>query len=1166
MNAMMFSPSRFRFFCRFATLLAAVAAGALWAAPSATWCGTKLNSLAVKDDGGNIVVLGMAGAYNNGANTKEKVFDGDVNTFFDPPSAGTAEDPSWAGLAFAEPVVVTRIRYYGRPSTLWNRMFGCFFQGANQADFSDAVTFHVAATTDGWTWDDKAKKGTWADFYVANPESLHGYKYLRLLGANGAYCGNPSEIEFYGVTAAALSAAFDGQTPTCSAANIISSFFINNHLTLGLAYTPAAPFYELQRKPAASDDSAYERVAYIPFCWDGYASDTVHGYLSFDEKPVYDFTTYRLRACGTTTQSPWYEVGTFKSYAMKGVTIGTTGSYKNVGNVNSYVFDGKVTTIFDPPSNGATGDWVGLDLGAEYQIAGIRAVARTVDADWVGRLNGMSVQVGEAVIPDPANRATCEFVNPVTVGTISGATRINTVEIMFPEPITTRYVRLKAKGGEWFNASEFEVVGTPHPKAAPVVTVTMADPESEYAVVTWTPLDESVIRTGTLVYRANGPEGPWTCLTTEPLSPTAMSYIDNTLLVGPRYYYAVAYRNTENGTDFDGVKSAPVRYRRGRRLDRNPTDETRLLSGFSVVCNAELWTAGKGFADLAFDGATGTCPDMKEAANQYIGLNMGGSYGLTAVRAYPRSNFTDRLNNAVAFGSNDTSNWAAGATPISEAIRCSSMAWCTAVGTSDAEYRYLLLGKNPYCNAAEIQFYGWSHADAQQIATAPINLTLTPTAGGTVVAWEEGGVGSTYDVRRQTNDGEWTTIASNLSACTYTDADAVYDGTRYSYRIVVHGANGVVIPSPVISSIPYVPGNGTGLYGVYYSNFAHAYNPDEAVCGERIDPQIDFNWGDKSGPYADVIDNFRVVWTGKIIIPFDGTYTFSINHDDGARLIIDDTIVVNKWDAAVPSATSTTDGNVALTAGEHAIRLDHNEGGGSARCILSWGGCVEPAVVPSTQLIPEKVVVDTVPAPWLGTRSLQAHSLGLTTFNPDGSITISHGGYDTWNDEEGFRYLWREIKGSFICTVKIDFSGANPESADTRGLLMVRNELAKGSPMMMALQYWRTGGSYDGKIRPGSSADNVAISNMCTTAKPLSSSVSRLRICRKDNTFSLAIQEGGEGTWIEIATWEDEDGVFNETLLIGPAVGSKGTNPLSAVTFSEFDLKPIRPPMVIIVR
>lgn len=110
--------------------------------------------------------------------------------------------------------------------------------------------------------------------------------------------------------------------------------------------------------------------------------------------------------------------------------------------------------------------------------------------------------------------------------------------------------------------------------------------------------------------------------------------------------------------------------------------------------------------------------------------------------------------------------------------------------------------------------------------------------------------------------------------------------------------------------------------------------------------------------------------------------------------------------------------------------------------------------------------------------------------------------------------------------------------------------------MLMALQY-RTGqGTYDGKIRPGSSADNVAIRNVLTksgTFENVNCRVSRLRLGRKDNTFTVAIQEGAEGSWTEIGTWVDEDGVFNETLLIGPATGSKSTNPLSAVTITVKD-------------
>jgi beta-xylosidase len=47
---------------------------------------------------------------------------------------------------------------------------------------------------------------------------------------------------------------------------------------------------------------------------------------------------------------------------LHGTTIGTPGSWSNVGNTISNVFDYNINTFFDAPD--VTGDWVGLDFGA----------------------------------------------------------------------------------------------------------------------------------------------------------------------------------------------------------------------------------------------------------------------------------------------------------------------------------------------------------------------------------------------------------------------------------------------------------------------------------------------------------------------------------------------------------------------------------------------------------------------------------------------------------------------------------------------------------------------------------------------------------------------------------------------------------------------------------
>src|SRR4030095_15112100 len=83
--------------------------------------------------------------------------------------------------------VVNRIRYSPRNSSNnWvGRMVGGRFQGANAADFSDAVTlFTVSATP------------TFNAYTTVMINNSMPFRYLRYLSPNGGYC-NVSEVEFY---------------------------------------------------------------------------------------------------------------------------------------------------------------------------------------------------------------------------------------------------------------------------------------------------------------------------------------------------------------------------------------------------------------------------------------------------------------------------------------------------------------------------------------------------------------------------------------------------------------------------------------------------------------------------------------------------------------------------------------------------------------------------------------------------------------------------------------------------------------------------------------------------------------------------------------------------------------------------------------------------------
>jgi uncharacterized protein YraI len=115
----------------------------------------------------------------------------------------------------------------------------------------------------------------------------------------------------------------------------------------------------------------------------------------------------------------------------------------------------------------------------------------------------------------------------------------------------------------------------------------------------------------------------------------------------------------------------------------------------------------------------------------------------------------------------------------------------------------------------------------------------------------------------------------------------------------------------------------------------------------REEDAINHDWG--SGSPDPLLfpggDNFSARWTRTVNFPA-GTYRFTATTDDGMRVWVDDRQVINSW---ADSQVHTITGDIALTAGDHAIRVEYYEAGGQAVAKLNWapiGGPVTQPPVP----------------------------------------------------------------------------------------------------------------------------------------------------------------------------------------------------------------------------
>jgi hypothetical protein len=131
---------------------------------------------------------------------------------------------------------------------------------------------------------------------------------------------------------------------------------------------------------------------------------------------------------------------------------------------------------------------------------------------------------------------------------------------------------------------------------------------------------------------------------------------------------------------------------------------------------------------------------------------------------------------------------------------------------------------------------------------------------------------------------------------------------------------------------PPPPPNGcptiTAWKGEYWNNQNLFGNP--VLC--RDDGSVNFDWGD-GGPGGGVPnDHFSARWTRNWNFTA-GRYRFHLSGDDGIRLWVDNTLIIDQWkDQSRTEYTTERE----LTGGNHSLKVEYYENGGDANVALWW--------------------------------------------------------------------------------------------------------------------------------------------------------------------------------------------------------------------------------------
>lgn len=314
---------------------------------------------------------------------------------------------------------------------------------------------------------------------------------------------------------------------------------------------------------------------------------------------------------------------------------------------------------------------------------------------------------------------------------------------------------------------------------------------------------------------------------------------------------------------------------------------------------------------------------------------------------------------------------------------------------SNVEYFYLVRGVNSQGGSSPTNEAATKTLNDMLPPTAPSNLVVLKTTETSVtLAWNESqdNVGvNKYDIY---NEGKKTLVTSETSiVVNFLEPAKIYHFTVKARDLA---GNSSVSSQQVTAATV-----NNGLFYQYYEgewsilpNF-NALSPVETgiVDNFTLEPRLRN-------------DNFAFVFEGKIKCPSNGIYTFYTSSDDGSKLYINGSLVVNNDGL---HGTQERSGQRTLTAGANDIRVEFFERTGGESLTVSWSG---PGF--SKKLIPKEAFQDdfAMPTPPQAPSNLTATPISHNQINL------------SWNDnsvnESGFE-VFRSVSpgGPFIIVATV---------------------------------------------------------------------------------------------------------------------------------------------------
>ena len=191
-----------------------------------------------------------------------------------------------------------------------------------------------------------------------------------------------------------------------------------------------------------------------------------------------------------------------------------------------------------------------------------------------------------------------------------------------------------------------------------------------------------------------------------------------------------------------------------------------------------------------------------------------------------------------------------------------------------------------------------------------------------------------------------TTQGKSLEGVAHFDGDTiVVKQGETETRLKLTDIADAAFEGPPVAPTPAEEPSAGGLKAEYFDD--QDFKKPRLV---RYDSMLKFQWG-LGAPDPSVNVDFSARWTGRLEPKFTELYTFQTHAEDGVRLWVDQTLVIDAWNDSPPYMQ---EGRIALRAGhQHDIRVEYHNRMGEAAMRLWWASANQPKqIVPAARLSP----------------------------------------------------------------------------------------------------------------------------------------------------------------------------------------------------------------------